>query len=207
MTSVEDERDLSGTRQRGVDSAAQVFDRLIEQVEELGRARPRPDRGLDDLDGGTGPAAGIPQVRAAAAAAIDMYAELFQRTFELYADLVESTAGPDGPTPSADRPTVHLAGSPDTCAETTVWAHNTTDAPAGGLTLRLTDLTAHDGTVIRAAASSFAPGRLTIDPGNSASSWLSLAIPADAPEGVYYGYVLATGLPEANAPIRLVVSR
>jgi hypothetical protein len=206
MTSVEDERDLIGIRRRGLDSAAQVFDQLIEQAEDLGRARPRLDRGLDDLNAGTGSTAGIPQVRAAAAAAIDMYAELFQRTFELYADLVENTAGPDGTTPSADRPTVHLAGCPGTCAETTVWAHNTTEAPVG-VALRLTDLTAHDGTVIGAAASSFAPECPTIDPGTSASSWLSLAIPAATPEGVYYGYVLATGLPDANAPIRLVVRR
>jgi hypothetical protein len=205
MTTVEEGPDLTELQRRGMESAARVFDRLMEQVEDLRVTRPRPARGLDGVDGETGPAPGLHQVRAAAAAAIDGYAELFQRTFELYADLVETSARRDGGT--ADRPTVELAGPPGACAATTVWAHNSTDAPAADVTLRLTDLTAHDGTVIRAATSTFEPGRLSIEQGQSASSWLSVTIPAEAPEGVYYGHVLATGLPRAHAPIRLVVGR
>jgi hypothetical protein len=207
MTSVEEENRLDDLQRRGAASAAQVFERLMAQIEERGRASSPLNREPDGAGAGAGSATGLHQIRVAAAAAIDAYADMLQRTFELYADLAEDGARPAGQAVGADGSRVELAGSPGTCARTTVWAHNSTDGPAVDVTLRLTDLTAHDGTVIAAEAGSFEPVRLTITVGATVSAWLTLAIPPDTPSGRYYGHVLTTGLPEGNAPVRVVVQR
>jgi hypothetical protein len=207
MTSVEEENRLGDSQRRGVESAAQVFERLMAQIEERGRTSSPLNREPDGAGVRDGSATGLHQIRVAAAAAIDAYADMVQRTFELYADLVEDGARPGRQAVGADGSRVELTGSPGACARTTVWAHNSTDGPAVDVALRLTDLTAHDGTVIAAEAGSFEPVRLTMTTGASVSAWLTVVIPPDTPTGSYYGHVLATGLPDGNAPVRVVVQR
>jgi hypothetical protein len=201
MTTIEENRGHTDRRRAGAESAERVFDRLFEKVEEPRPASSPPDGDSDDAE------ANLRGIRAAAATAIDTYADLLQRTFELYADLAESTVRRGGRAASGgEGQPVQLTGAPGDRIETTVWAHNATDAPAVGVALCLTTLTAHDGAVINAAAGCFEPRRTTVEPGASASSWLTVTIPPGTAEGVYFGYVLATGLPEANTPVRVVVT-
>jgi hypothetical protein len=199
--------DLSDVERRGIATAMDVFDRLIEELDGFDGRRPRIDAGLDGADHG-GPA-DLPQLRAAVARTIDVYADLFRRTLELYADVVEAALRSGGPAaPEGDRTgaLVALAGAPGTEAVAAVWIHNPTTAPVDGIALRMTDLTAHDGTLIAAAAASFAPARLAVEPAASRSSSLVVRIPRSAAPGNYVGHVLATGLPGTTLAVCLAVA-
>jgi hypothetical protein len=198
--------DLTELQRRGVATATEVFERLIEELDGAGRRRPKADAGLKDSDDG-GPA-DIPALRAAVARTIDVYADLFRRTLELYADVVESVARSAAPAPREPDPAgaqVTLAGSPGIEAIATVWIHNTTAAPVEDIALRMTDLTAHDGARIPASAAAFVPARVEVGPAASRSSSLSVQVPDSASEGTYVGHVLATGLPGTSLTVSLVV--
>jgi hypothetical protein len=202
--------DLSDVQRRGVTTAMEVFDRLIAELDGFdGRAR--VDARLDGHDG-RGPDAGpqdLPQLRAAVARTIDVYADLFRRTLELYADVVESVLrsnGSQAPAPDGTGAEIRLAGAAGTEAVAVVWIHNSTTAAVGDVALRMTDLTAHDGARIAASAAAFAPASLHVGPAASRSSSLSVRVPGSAAPGTYVGHVLATGLPGTSLDVRLVVA-
>ncbi|MGZ6329285.1 MAG: hypothetical protein ACXWN2_11360, partial [Candidatus Limnocylindrales bacterium] len=198
--------DLSELQRRGVATATEVFERLIEELDGVERRRLKADAGFRDSDDG-GPA-DIPALRAAVARTIDVYADLFRRTLELYADVVESIARSTGPAPEPDRTgaQVFLAASPGTDAIATVWMHNATGAPVEDIALRMTDLTAHDGARIPASAAAFVPARVDVGPAASRSSSLAVHVPHSASDGTYVGHVLATGLPGTSLTVSLVVA-
>jgi hypothetical protein len=199
--------DLSELQRRGIATATEVFERLIEELDGAERRRPKADADLKESDDGG--LADIPALRAAFARTIDVYADLFRRTLELYADVVESVARSAAPAARAPDPTstqVALAGSPGTEAIATVWIHNATAETVQDIALRMTDLTAHDGTSIPAAAGAFAPARLDVGPAASRSSSLSVQVPESAADGTYVGHVLATGLPGTSLTVSLVVA-
>jgi hypothetical protein len=202
-----DRSDLSALQRRGVATAMEVFERLIEELDGVERRRPKADAGFKDSDDG-GPA-DLPALRAAAARTIDVYADLFRRTLELYADVVESVARSTGPAaaePDRTGAQVALAASPGTEAIATVWMHNATAAPVEDIALHMTDLTAHDGARIPASAAAFVPARVDVGAAASRSSSLSLHVPHSASDGTYVGHVLATGLPGTSLTVRLVVA-
>jgi hypothetical protein len=199
--------DLSALQRSGVATATEVFERLIEELDGVERRRLTADAGFKDSDDG-GPA-DVPALRAAVARTIDIYADLFRRTLEVYADVVESIARSTGPAaPGPDRTGAHvaLAASPGTEAIATVWMHNATVAPVEDIALRMTDLTAHDGARIPASAAAFVPARMDVGAAASRSSSLSVRVPHSAPDGTYVGHVLATGLPGTSLTVSLVVA-
>jgi hypothetical protein len=210
MTGNDRHRDsLSDLQRRGIATAMEVFDRLIEEVDGFDGRRPR--RGLD-LDGSErdATAAGptdLPQLRAAVARTIDVYADLFRNTLELYADVVESVLRSNGAAaPEAGGAETALTGSPGTEAVGVVWIHNAGPDPVDAVALRMTDLTAHDGARIAASAAAFEPGCLDVGPASSGSSSLSVLVPRSAAPGTYVGHVLATGLPDTRLGVCLVVA-
>jgi hypothetical protein len=102
---------------------------------------------------------GLQQVRANVARAIDLYMDLFQRTFEAYADLTEAalrrrdvTIGGDGAGPSPAAP-LTLRIAENGFAEGGVWLHNATGAPVGLDRVGTTPLASHTGDVKSATAS------------------------------------------------------
>jgi hypothetical protein len=198
--------DLSDVQRQGVATAMDVFDRLIAELDGLDGRRPRADERLDG--GNDSGRTELPQLRAAVARTIDVYADLFRRTLELYADVVETVLRSDGQAaPHADGTGAEIvfAGSSGTHAVATVWIHNSTTAPVQATALRMTDLTAHDGTRIEASTATFSPPRLDVGPGRSRSASLSVRVPSSAAPGTYFGYVLATGLTGTRLAVRLVV--
>lgn len=197
--------DLSDVQRRGMATAMEVFDRLVEELDGFDGRRPRADAALGERDHRE--PSDFPQLRAAVARTVDVYAELFRRTVELYADVVESVLRSNGTAEADGRGAeVALAGSPGTEAVAAVWIHNSTSGAVDSVALRMTDLTAHDGTRIAAAAASFAPERLDVGPSGSRSSSLSVRVPAAATPGTYVGHVLATGLPGTRLAVCLVVA-
>jgi hypothetical protein len=196
--------DLSEVQRRGIATAMDVFDRLIAELDGFDSRRPRVDPRLGGPDGAE--PSDFPQLRAAVARTIDVYADLFRRTIELYGDVVESVMRSDGAEADGTGAEVALAASPGTEAVAAVWIHNTTAARVDAVALRMTDLTAHDGSRIGASAASFAPERLHVGPGGSRSSCLSVRVPGSAVPGLYVGHVLATGLPGTRLSVCLVVA-
>ena len=110
--------------------AMEVFDRLIEEL----TARRPSTAGRHVISTariatmtGAGPT-DLPQLRAAVARTIDVYADLFRHTLELYADVVESAAVKrrGRVRRRRQRGGVALAASPGAEAVAVVWIHNTT---------------------------------------------------------------------------------
>jgi hypothetical protein len=194
-------RELTAVQRRAIEAASELFDRIIGEV--AGRATPRlrvpPVDGLD-----ADARAPLSELRATVARAIDLYADLFRETFELYADVVELGVLDRGPV-SANGSPVALTGAPGDEAAAQVWIHNTTDSPLEAIALRVTDLAAHDGATVHGGLAAFAPARLDVAAGASASTMLALEVPERTAAGAYHGLVLASGLPAASVPVLLVV--
>jgi|SRR5882757_4486701 len=195
---------LTGVQRLGIDTASQVIEGFIDllvgdKTTELGDP-PGPSNGREPS---------FTQLRVNVARALDLYTELVRRSFESYADLMEQSlrvtgvrlqATDDGP---AELLTLHRTAD-GTRVAGTVWIHNTTDQPASAQ-LRLTELTAHDGTVVPSGAGRFEPAAVTAAPGASVSARLEIVLDGIAP-GIYQGHVMACGLPEAALPLRLHIA-
>jgi hypothetical protein len=202
-------RALTEVQRRGIETATELFDRFIEDIDSPNVDRLRVDGALERFaDPRADAAAAVPQMRAAFARTIDLYADLFRQTFEVYADLVEAILRPRAAAvleAAGSGAPIALAGSPGREASGVVWIHNGTDADVAGVALRMTDLIAHDGARIEAPLGSFSPSGLDVAAAASGSATLSVRIPRSAGANVYYGHVLAAGVPEASVPTCLVV--
>lgn len=202
-------RELTDAQRQDVAAASGLFEQLIEEIGQ----RETPQLKIDEFLGllgsdGNGPAT-LAQMRTSVARAIDLYADLLNETFALYADAIElvSRRG-SGVRPGSSSETgspVALAGAAGQEATATVWIHNLTGSPLTAVELRITSLTAHDGDALDAVACGFAPAVLDVTPGSSASATISVTLPADATAGVYHGLVLASGVPAASVPVSLTV--
>lgn len=220
------EERLADLQLRGIEAAADAFDRLAAELEGTVNGIGRADAGAGAHGEQEAPATprrpcqqqqpppesdqiGQQQLRSAAARTIDLFAGLFQQTFETYVELAQAIVQPPqaGAAPPAPASAVLSFGArPGANAGATVWIHNTTPGHATGVALRLTDLTASSGARIDASLGRFVPGTLDVAAGASGSSMLSLTIPQRVVPGVYHGHVLAAGLGDAGLPIRLVVA-
>jgi hypothetical protein len=195
---------LSSVQRAGLDAAAQVIDRLLDLLPGDATEAPEPHNAEPHRDG----ASAVPELRRSVARAFDLYSDLVRRSFENYADLVEQTLRVRGLQLHAGEdqqagPLVVVATSGEE-ARGTVWLHNTTAASASARLL-LTDLTAHDGSVLTGTAGRFLPAEMIVAPGGSASATLVLAVNRAAP-GTYRGHILARGLPDAAVPIQVSVT-
>jgi len=203
------EEPLTELQLRGIAAASEVFDRLAAELGGGGvRDSTSPQPGAFNGASASGDPVGRQQLRSAAARLIDLFAGLFQQTFETYVELAQAIVQPPVPgvgVSAGASGDLSLGGSAGGNAGATVWVHNVTGDAAGEIVPRLTDLTAHTGARIDASLARFVPGALHVAAGASVSSMLSLAIPPCAAPGVYYGHVLATGLPSAGLAVRLVV--
>ncbi len=87
------------------------------------------------------------------------------------------------------------------------WVHILDGPPGPPARLGATAFTAHDGATVEARAASFEPP--TLDSFNLRSSHevvVTVAVPEGTRPGAYYGYILATGMPEVSLPVRLEVA-
>ena len=202
---------LTDVQRRGLDAATQVareFADLLDMQPSPGM-QPSPDvqpsPGQAD-DGGpvNGSEPGLAQLRVTVARALDLYADLVRSSFEGYADLMDQMLRSRGVEfDSARGGFLTLQGAAGARAIGTVWMHNTTARRASAVP-RLTDFASHDGRVVPASAGCFQPAALTIGPGASTSATVEVLL-GDVAPGVYRGYVLARGLPDAALPVRLLV--
>jgi hypothetical protein len=196
---------LTDAQRRGLDAATQVVRGFADLLDMQPPPDPQPSSDQAD-DGGpvNGYEPGLAQLRVTVARALDLYADLVRSSFEGYADLMDQMLRSRGVELDSERGgPLTLQGAAGARASGTVWMHNTTARPASAVP-RLTDLASHDGRLVPAAAGRFQPAALTIEPSASTSATVEVVL-SDVAPGVYRGYVLARGLPDAALPVRLLV--
>jgi hypothetical protein len=136
-------------------------------------------------------------MRADLTRAVDLYVDLFRRTFETYADLTESalrrrgvavSGAPDGAAAPV-APVVLVTGSGGV-AEGPVWLHNATDEALAPHALEATALVAHGGAALAASRVRVTPAPL---PAVAAGGSVEATVRVDAggvPAGRYVGHLL-----------------
>jgi hypothetical protein len=187
-------RAVTDVQRQAVDNAGQIIGRLLEMIDRAPTGRDPLEVPEDGVDASSEP--GFQQIRTNVGRAIDLYMDLFRRTFEAYADLTETalrrrdvTVGGDGVSPSAPL-SLHVAD--DGVAEGELWLHNATDAPIGPDRVSATALCSHAGQVIAAADVTIEPPTLpAVAPGESARAAVRVDI-SRLPAGRYHGHLLTS---------------
>jgi len=190
----------AGHRWSATDAAGYVFERLAAGVDGAGIDREIP---RDDVGGST--FQGM-KARTSLARAVDTYSDLLRSAFTSFASDVTQAVARD-PEPVAQPTPVTLVGSPGSAAGATAWIHNTSGSFVPAFNLRITDLFRADGSRLSADLGSTEPDWFEASMDQRRSAWVSVEVPAEAGLGVYYGHLLAKGLPDAAVPLRLVVRR
>jgi hypothetical protein len=191
------ERPGPDLRRRAVADAARVFDRMMLEVEA--GARPSPGTGWSD----GAPAAPLdPDALAAIVGALRAYADLFVRAGRQSLDaLADSGTGEGTLAP------VSMSARAGESASGAVWIHNGTQRSLADVELRLTGLSAQDGTRLRPVSTAFAPRVARVPARSSLTSVLSVLVPGDARPAVYRGEVVSDAVPGACLPLVLVVEQ
>jgi hypothetical protein len=191
-----------GARPSATQAADFVFEILLAEDATSTTEGLRQDFG----DGGAGTAysIGLQKFRSSFARSMDLYADLFQSVFTSFAsgmmeNLTMTGVGPDPPA------FVILVGRPGTEADAVVWIHNTSGGLVPGFHLRMTDLTRADGSRVGFLDGTTAPKEFPPSAERRRSTRLTVRVPEDAGPGIYYGHLLAEGLPDASLALRLIV--
>jgi hypothetical protein len=198
-------RAVTDVQRQAIDNAGRIIGRLLEAMDAAPSDRDAFDVPHDDGD--DGPEPGFHQIRANVARAIDLYMDLFQRTFEAYADLTEAalrrrdvTIG-DGAGASSAAP-LSLSVREDGVAEGEVWLHNATSAAVGPEQVNPTPLWSPAGDVVPAEDVQIDPHLLPpLPPGKSARATIRVDT-SRVPAGRYHGHLLT---PRAALAVDLTV--
>jgi hypothetical protein len=185
-------RAVTDVQRQAIDNAGRIIGGLLEVMDPRrvdGAALEVP---TDDGDDRSEP--GFQQIRANMARAIDLYMDLFQRTFEAYADLTETalrrrgvSIGGDGASTTAP---LTLEVAEDGVAEGEIWMHNATDGAIGPDRVSATPLCSHAGHVVPAADVTIEPSSLpAVPPGESATAVVRVDT-GGLPPGRYHGHLL-----------------
>jgi hypothetical protein len=214
-------RAFTDAHRRAIDTADSSF-RLFARffgTDATSRGNGHHDHGgqrrVDGLDGDEAALeeepVGFAELRRSVIRSLDLYLEMAERMFDsstrslegaLRARGVTVTGTGKDPTWTPLRP----SGRAGAHASTPIWLHNSTDETLGDVCFRPTDLVAHTGSIVRAAAVRVTPpGFEQVAPGASLCGELTIDLPADLAPGSYAGYVLLSPVPDAVLPILLDV--
>lgn len=201
----------NGQRPPAVHMADAAFERIMSEMDEVAPATtgvPQMSQRVGEVLAELTRTRGGQPLRAAVARSLDTFSDLVAEMTAAFAEVVDTTlrSVDAGGAAQPDQP-VALAGPPGGRARATVWIHTTAGAPAEVVSLRLTDLTAHDGTVLPGSSASFVTSTTPAASTTRASAQIEVAIPTGLATGVYHGHVLAAGVPDAALPVRLRVER
>jgi hypothetical protein len=170
-----------------------------------------PTDGLDQSVDGDGLAFG--ELRRAITRSLDLYLELAERLFDSSTRSLESALRMRGVTvtPAPRHPKwtpLQLDAVPGDHTTGLMWLHNQTDVALSAVTFRPTDLSAHDGSVIRASTIDVAPRTIDrLPPDASVSATVTIDVAGNVRAGLYVGHVLVSPEADAVLPLHLRVVR
>jgi hypothetical protein len=194
---------ISELQAQGIRAASDIAQRLTDLLDSA-VSPPRADAPGPHANG----RASIRDLRGAVGRLIDLYGDVFQRTFDAYADLLEERArmGPhlDGGATGVVQVEVTTNGGVRS-GTSELWLGNGTDATTSGLRVMSTAFVGADGCV-PAASVILSPSVVdSLAPGAAARVAVSVEIDPGVPPGYYHGYVLVPELPGEALPLRLLV--
>lgn len=188
-------RALTDLQMQGIRAASQVAERFTRLLDG---DFPNPWAPTAAAGNGEAPVDGavVGEVRANMARLADLYADIFQRMFDSYADLLERQARRGPQLDAGATIAVQLNGAPGDQITGDIWLHDYREE-LGPVTLRPTSLTHADGTSIPSSAISVSPSVITEpDPTGTSRIRMAVATDANASLGKYHGFVLAEELPD-----------
>jgi hypothetical protein len=194
---------IGAIQARGFRAATEVVDRLIKAADR-GAATDQPSADSAESEGER--PGGRPDVDRMMASWQNMVGQLAQ-------SLRDSVAPPaSGPTAAtfdlvaaqASGQISLEAGGPGTAA-TELWLHNRGPTDLGKVRLRCSDLLAHDGGLIGAAAVRFEPDTVPMPARSSRGVTVEIDIAEEVAPGQYRGTLLADGHADVWLPVALVV--
>jgi hypothetical protein len=187
---------IGEVQRQAMDSAGRVISQFLDLANSAGATTPPPTGDFQ-------------RMRADMGRAVDLYVDLFQRTFETYADLTESAfrqqGQAQGPSlkPEDDAGPLALAAHAGGTVEAKVWLHNLTDQRTSPAPVTATVLTAHGGARTEPERISLDPPVLPpVPPDGSTAAVVRVDVPGDQAPGVYFGHLLT---PDAALPLQLTV--
>jgi hypothetical protein len=190
-------RALNAVQARGFRAATDVIERLVNLAERDGdtTAVPSPS----DAEQGGGPAS------------VEQAVTAWQTMFT---QLIESLrgAGPVSNGPAKfdlrqqdSRGSVYVEACANGVGSTEVWLHNGGPGDLGEISLRCSDLLAHDGEVLKSVAVCADPPIVSMPDRCSRGVTIKIDVPADTMPGRYRGTLLAGGHPDVWMPVELRV--
>ena len=103
------------------------------------------------------------------------------------------------------RELVYLESLPSGLASTEVWLHNGGPGDLGDVSLRCSDLLAHDGGLVTSAAVRVDPETVAMPDRCSRGVTVQIEVADDVRPGRYRGTLLADGHPDVWLPVQLTV--
>jgi hypothetical protein len=180
---------IGDVQRRAIEQATSILGRLLRVFDER-----RDDDPLSAADADPDPS--FTQLRTVVGRTVDLYVELFQRTFEAYAEMVEATLRRRGVsvTGSTNSHGVDLVLEPidgASSAHGKLFVHNFSGATTGPVAVRLSDLMSPDGSTITSAHVDVEPASIdTVVDGTTAHVDIRIDIGAARP-GTYHGHAFA----------------
>lgn len=199
---------IGAIQARGFRAATEVVDRLI-RAADRGSATDEPGADGDKVEGDNAEGkrrSGQPDVDRMLASWQNMVGQLAQ---SLRDSVSPPASGPTAATfdlvaaQASGQISLEAAG-PGTAA-TELWLHNGGPTDLGKVRLRCSDLLAHDGGLIGAAAVRFEPDTVPMPARSSRGVTVEIDISEDVPPGQYRGTLLADGHADVWLAVALVV--
>jgi hypothetical protein len=199
-------RALGEIQARGFRAASTIVDRFVRM------SRPAPSDGVADATETASSATQSPSPDRPALPDVDQVFAAWQKMLGQIVGSLRNVAGPQPDTVTLDlvnssvngQLLLEAAAAGAVCTE--VWLHNSGADDLGTVVLRCSDLMAHDGAAIPAAAVRFTPGAVPMVARSSRGVAMEIDVPDGTAAGCYRGTLLADGQPDVWLPIALTVS-
>jgi hypothetical protein len=199
-------RALGEIQARGFRAASDIVDRFV----RMGRSA--PPNGVGDAAETNSTPTQSPSSDRPALPDVNQVLAAWQKVLGQMAGSLRAAAGPPPDPAMLDLLNASMNGQllleaaegGAVCTE--VWLHNSGADDLGTVALRCSDLLAHDGAAIPAAAVRFEPDSVPMVARSSRGVTVEIDLPTEVTAGCYRGTLLADGHPDVWLPVALTVT-
>ncbi|OBB06931.1 hypothetical protein A5662_09820 [Mycobacteriaceae bacterium 1482268.1] len=199
-------RRLTAIQAEGFRAASELVDRFVRMANSASNGmkepkEPRVDAAAEGADGnGTGRAVVEPLLQSW----LSITDQFLRGSTRLVDETREGPARLDLEKVEAQG-TLELESASPGCARGEVWLHNRGLGNLGDIRLRCSELLAHDGHVISAAAIQFDPEMVPMPGRSSRGVSVKVLVDQEVPPARYCGTLLAEGFPDLAIPVTVTV--